>query len=93
MEEQKDLQNQPDGRYFHSENVVKNIWTTIIGCIIMGVSAFAFMAPWFIVLPVTPPDAWKLIATFFVGFALLFMRDKITTYIDIFTKKKIDSSK
>lgn len=92
MDEQK-LDQQTDGKYFHGENIAKNMWTTVIGCIIMGVSAFAFMAPWFIVLPVTPPEAWKLIATFFVGFALLFMRDKITTYIDIFTKKKIDSSK
>ena len=88
MEEQKE-----DQKYFHVENLAKNIWTTIIGGVIMAVSAFAFMAPWFVVLPVEPPEAWKLICTFFVGFMLLFMRDKLTTYIDVFTKKKIDNSK
>jgi len=88
MEEQKE-----DGKYFHVENIAKNIWTTVIGCILMGVSAFAFMAPWFVVLPVQPPEDWKLICVFVAGFALLFMRDKITTYIDVFTRKKIDSSK
>lgn len=88
-----DEQPKEDGKYLHVENVAKNLWTTIIGCVIMGVSAFAFMAPWFVVLPVQPPDAWKLIATFFVGFALLFMKDKVIVYLDIFTRKKIDSSK
>lgn len=88
MEEQKE-----DQKYFHVENLAKNIWTTVIGCIIMAVSAFAFMAPWFVVLPVNPPESWKLICTFIFGFALLFMRDKITTYIDVFTRKKIDNSK
>lgn len=82
-----------DQKYFHVENLAKNIWTTIIGCILMGVSAFTYMIQWFMVLPVNPPEWWQLCIIFVAGFALLFMRDKVITYIDIFTKKKIDNTK
>ncbi len=76
-------------KYFHAENVVKNIWTTIIGCILMGVSGFTFMVQWFVVLPVKP-EVWQLISVFFLGFVMLFMRDNLKSYIDRFTNKKID---
>ena len=75
---------------FAVENIAKNIYTTLAGCVLMSVSGFAFMAPWFIVLPVQPPAEWKLIATFFVGFILLFMKDNLKSYIDAYAKKKID---
>jgi hypothetical protein len=84
------MEDQNEGKIFHIENIAKNLWTTIIGGLIMAASALAFIAPWFVVLPVQPPEPWKLFLSFVAGFALLFMRDKITTYIDIFTRKKID---
>lgn len=85
MEEQKE-----DGRYFHVENIAKNIVTTVIGALLMLVSSGTVMVSWFIVLPMKP-EYWQLAVIFGLGFALLFMRDKLTTYIDVFTRKKIDN--
>ena len=94
MEDQKVVETKitTETRSFHVENVAKNIWTTLIGCIFMAVSGFAFMAPWFVVLPVQPPPSWQLICVFVVGFALLFMRDNLKSYIDSWAKKKIEKS-
>jgi hypothetical protein len=80
-------------KYFHIENITKNLLTTIIGCALMCVSAIAFMIPWFVVLKVQPPAPWILGVVFAIGFMLLFARDKVITYIDVFTRKKIDSTK
>ncbi len=78
-------------KYFHIENVGKNIVTTVVGIFFMIISGGTYMASWFIELPLI--HGWDRILgiciVFTVGFALLFMRDKLPTYIDIFTKKKI----
>lgn len=74
---------------FHgTENVSKNIVTTVIGCLLMIISSVAICMNWFFDHKEIPILQVSVVGT--VGFALLFMRDKITTYIDIFTRKKID---
>lgn len=81
-----------ESKYFHAENIGKNLITTIIGSVLMSASGGAYVASWFVDLPKLP--SFTILGIVFgVGFALLFMRDKISTYIDIFTRKKIDSTK
>ena len=82
-------EKQETGRYFHVENITKNIVTTVIGIILMTVSSLTLLASWFVDLPLRP-ETWQLAAVFAGGFVLLFMRDKLATYIDLFTRKKID---
>jgi len=82
------MEEKPD-RYFHIENITKNAVTTFIGTVLMLASALTFIATWFVALPLIEDKMYQLGIVFILGFALLFMRDKITTYIDIFTKKKI----
>ncbi len=77
-----------DSKYFHAENVSKNIVTTIIGCVLMTISAAAICLNWFFEFKEIP--ILQVSGVFVAGFALLFMRDKVATYIDIFTRKKID---
>ncbi len=74
-------------KYFHYENIGKNIVTTIIGIVMMGVSGGAVMVSQFIPLPLL--NLWVMAGVFTVGLLLLFAKDKLITYIDIFTKKKI----
>ncbi len=83
MEEQKE-----DGKYFHVENVAKNAVTTIIGIVLMAISAGTVLLSQFVDLP--NMKLWVMGVVFIAGFALLFMRDKLGTYIDIFTRKKIE---
>lgn len=83
MEETKET------KYFHVENVGKNMVTTLIGCIAMGmVLALVFME-WFLGF-VSPAEPWHKVLVFVVGFALMFMKDNIKSYIDVFTKKKLE---
>ena len=82
------MEEKPD-RYFHIENITKNAVTTFIGTVLMSASSLTFIATWFVSLPLIEDKMYQLGLVFILGFALLFMRDKITTYIDIFTKKKI----
>jgi len=82
------MEEKPD-RYFHIENLTKNIVTTVIGVVLMCASSGTYIATWFVALPLIEDKMYQLGLVFILGFALLFMRDKITTYIDIFTKKKI----
>jgi len=92
MEEQKvTITNDGETRYFHIENIGKNLVTTIIGVVLMTVSAGTFILSWFIDLPLMKDKTWHVVGVFALGFALLFMRDKISSYADIFIKKKIDS--
>lgn len=90
MEEVKE-EKTVEGKYFHVENIGKNLVTTVIGIVLMSVSAFAFMIQWFVVLPVKP-EWWQLAIAFALGLMLLFARDKVVTYVDIFTRKKIDKN-
>jgi TRAP-type uncharacterized transport system fused permease subunit len=56
------------------ENIIKSWFTTILGCIAMGLSLFGW---WFDQL-----TDWQGVALFIIGFALLFMRDKISGMIE-----------
>lgn len=85
MEEKKEVET---SRYFHIENVGKNIITTIIGSVLMSMSVLVVILEWFFGFK-TPAEPWQVALIFVVGFALLFMRDRLATYIDIFAKKKI----
>lgn len=87
MEEQKE-----ETKSFHIENVGKNIYTTIIGAVLMSMSVAVVFLEWFFGKK-SPAEAWQVAAVFVLGFALLFMRDKLTSYIDVFARKKIDGSK
>ncbi len=87
MEEQKIEPPVKEEKYFHIENVGKNIWTTVIGCLLMGASSGLVIYSQIVELP--NMKLWVMGLVFVAGFALLFMRDKLPTYIDIFTKKKI----
>lgn len=82
-----------DEKYFHIENIGKNIVTTVIGIVLMGASAGTFIMSWFVELPLIKDKTWQIAAVFFLGFILLFMRDKLSTYIDMFSRKKIDTIK
>ena len=75
-------------RYFHTENVGKNIVTTVIGCVLMTISAIAICMNWFFEFEEIPVSQVAIVGL--VGFALLFMRDKVSSYIDVFVKKKIE---
>lgn len=90
MEEQQ--KNETETKYFHVENVGKNIITTVIGCILMGMSTTALVLQWFFARTI-PASNTALAVVFAIGFMLLFMRDKVQTYLDIFTRKKIDAEK
>lgn len=83
MEEQK-----TEDRYFHIENVGKNIITTVIGCVLMVIGMIALIMVWFFDLETIP--LWQVCVVEAVGFLLLFARDKVTSYLDIFIRKKID---
>ncbi len=78
---------QDDNKYFHAENITKNLVTTIIGVLIMVSSAATYVVSWYVDLPRVNPT--HLAIAFVAGFALLFMRNNLISYIDIFTKKKI----
>lgn len=82
------MEEEKENKYFHTENVGKNVVTTIIGCILMTISAIAICLNWFFDLKEVPVLQVAIVGV--VGFALLFMRDKVSSYIDVFVKKKID---
>ncbi len=75
-------------KYFHFENVGKNIWTTLIGCAFMALSGGAVLVGQFIELPLM--KLWVMAVVFTVGFALLFMRDKLPSFIEGYVKKKTE---
>jgi hypothetical protein len=82
------MEEQKEEKYFHTENISKNIYTTVIGCVLMTVSSIAICMNWFFEFKQIPVTQVAIVFT--AGFALLFMRDKISSYIDGFVKKKID---
>lgn len=78
-------------KLIHVENVGKGIYTTIIGSILLGVSTAAVVMNWFFPAALAEPIPYIPVSVVgVVGFSLLFMRDKVSSYIDIFVKKKID---
>lgn len=83
MEEDK-----KESRYFHTENISKNVVTTVIGCVLMTLSAVAITMNWFFDVKEIPILQVSVVGV--VGFSLLFMRDKVSSYIDVFVKKKIE---
>lgn len=86
MEEQTSPKSEE--KYFHIENIGKNFGTTIAGLVLMGIAIAAIIMDWFLHRP-TGAAPWQIGLVFVAGFALLFMRDNIKSYIDIYTKKKI----
>jgi len=74
-------------KYFHYENIGKNIWTTLIGSLLMAISGGLVLASQIIELPLL--KIWWMVGVFTAGFALLFMRDKLPSFIESYTKKKI----
>lgn len=82
------MEEEKEEKYFHTENISKNIYTTIIGCSLMTISSVAICMNWFFEFKQIPVAQVAIV--FVAGFALLFMRDKISSYIDGFVKKKID---
>ena len=85
------MEEQKEDKYFHTENVSKNIVTTIIGCILMMISSAAICLNWFFEFKEIPVIQVAVVGA--VGFALLFMRDKVSTYLDVFVRRKIDNTK
>jgi hypothetical protein len=85
------MEEQREDKYFHTENVSKNIVTTVIGCLLMIISAVAICLNWFFDHKEIPIIQVSVVGG--VGFILLFMRDKMSTYIDVFIKRKIDNTK
>lgn len=80
-------------KYFHIQNVGSNLFTTVIGCVLMGISVAAVVMNWFFP-SVAPPIPYVPVSVVgLVGFVLLFMRDKAKDYVDVFIKRKVDSSK
>jgi membrane protein YdbS with pleckstrin-like domain len=85
------MEEQKEDKYFHTENVSKNVITTIIGSVLMIISAVAICMNWFFELKQIPVMQVAIVGA--VGFALLFMRDKVSSYLDVFVRRKIDNSK
>lgn len=76
-----------ESRYFHTENITKNIITTIIGCVLLIISSAGICMNWFFDYKEIPVLQISIVGA--VGFGLLFMRDKISSYLDVFVTKKI----
>lgn len=90
MEDIKKTEIKED-KLIHIENVGKGIYTTVIGSILLGVATTAVIMNWFFPSLLHEPIPYipvSIVGT--VGFALLFMRDKVSSYIDIFAKKRLD---
>ncbi len=88
MEEQKEVKEE---KLIHIENIGKGIYTTIIGSILLGVATTGLVMNWFFpALLAAPIPYLALGAVSTIGFALLFMRDKVSLYIDKYANKKID---
>jgi hypothetical protein len=85
------MEEQKEEKYIHFENVSKNIYTTIFGFALMSLSLTALIIKWFFNVPkIDTVPYWQLAVVAAVGFILLFMRDNVKSYLDIFIKKKID---
>lgn len=87
------MEEQREEKYLHIENVGKNLVTTIIGCVLMSLSVVAVVINWYFPNIGDPVPYSAISVVFVIGFILLFMRDKAKDYVDIFIKKKIDTSK
>jgi len=61
------------------ENVVKSWFTTLLGCILMGLGVFDWWNG-------EETDWYKISAPIIGGFALLYMKDKISDWITEFFK-------
>lgn len=85
------MEEQKEEKYFHYENIGKNIVTTVIGCFCMTLSIAAVIMNWFFPNVAPPIPYGPISVVFVIGFVLLFMRDKAKDYVDIFIKRKIDS--
>lgn len=84
------MEEQREEKYFHFENIGKNIVTTIIGCGLMALSVTAVIITWFFPNAAPPIPYTPISVVFVIGFILLFMRDRAKDYVDIFIKRKID---
>jgi hypothetical protein len=71
-----------ENKNFSYENVFKSWFTTLLGCVIMAVCFYEWYKG-----EMTDMQA---IMGGIIGFALLFMRDAIPTFISRFINKKID---
>lgn len=87
------MEEQKEERYFHYENIGKNVYTTIAGCILIFLSIAAVVMNWF--FPNKAPQIpWSgILGVGIAGFILLFLRDNAKSYVDLFIRKKIDSAK
>lgn len=82
------MEEQKEDKYFHYENIGKNIVTTTIGIVLMVCSGGLVLVSQIIVLPLL--NLWLMGGVFFVGLLLLFAKDKLISYVDIVVKKKTD---
>lgn len=83
------MEEQREEKYFHIENVAKNLVTTIIGCILISISATAIILNWFFPDVTDPIPYLPVSVVGVIGFVLLFMRDRAKDFVEIFIKKKI----
>lgn len=76
---------QRKSKFIHGENVIKGLFTSLLGCVIMSAASYG----WWI------DHLTDLQGAIFgtIGFALLFMRDQIPAFISRFLNKKIDDNK
>lgn len=84
MEEEK---QSVETRYFHVENIGKNLWTSLIGGFLMALGVYAVIRDWFFDDP-TSAEPYQIVLVFVAGFALLFMKDKLPSFIEGYFKKK-----
>jgi TRAP-type uncharacterized transport system fused permease subunit len=62
------------------ENVIKSVFTTLLGCVMMGVGFYGWYTD--------NLTDWQAVGSGVAGFALLFMRDQIPDFIRrVFNKK------
>lgn len=67
------------------ENVLKSIVTTVLGAVIMGFAFYGWYTEWL--------TDWQAGGSGMIGFALLFMRDKLPEFIGQFFTVLLDKFK
>jgi hypothetical protein len=85
------IKEKTEEKYFHTENITKNVVTTVIGCVLLIISAVGICMNWFFDFKEIPIVQISVVGA--VGFAMLFMRDKISSYLDVFVTRKIEKPK
>lgn len=61
------------------ENIIKSWFTTLLGCVLMGLGVYEFWIG-------DMTDWYRIAAPIIGGFALLYMKDKISEWIGEFFK-------